>query len=183
MGAEETIVLVPYDLRWPAEFREIGRALRAALGPTAARIDHVGSTSVATLDAKPVIDIQLSVLSLVPDAPYRPPIEALGFEFRPENPDRSKRFFRRPPRSRGIHVHVRLVGSFEEQLNLLFRDYLRAHEAARQEYAKAKWELAARFRNDREGYVRAKEPVVWSLLTRAHDWLQATGWSPGPSDA
>ncbi len=180
---DEPIVIVDPDPGWSNEFRTIGRRLREALGPTALRIDHVGSTAVPGLDAKPVIDLQISVADLEPEGPYRAPLEQLGFEFDPANPDRSKRFFRAPLGSRRIHVHVRRVGSFDEQLNLLFRDFLRAHESARLEYADAKRALAERFRADREAYVRAKEPVVWSLLRRAHDWMEAVGWSPGPSDA
>ena len=183
MGGEDPIEIVPYDPGWPAEFREIGRRLRAALGPAALRIDHIGSTSVVGLDAKPVVDVQVSVPTLDPDRPFREPMERLGYVYRSANPDRSKRFFREPPGSRRTHVHVRRSGSFDEQLNLLFRDYLRAKEDARREYASVKRELAVRFCDDREGYVRAKEPTVWALLRRAHDWLEDTGWTPGPTDA
>ena len=182
MDAEDPIVVVPADPQWPAEFREIATRLRAALGPVALRIDHVGSTAVPGLDAKPVIDVQVSVASLEPDDPYRRPLERLGFEFHEANPDRSKRFFREPRGSRRVHLHLRVAGSFDEQLNLLLRDYLRSDAGARDEYARAKRALASAFREDRDGYVQAKEPVVWSLLLRAHDWLQATGWSPGRTD-
>ncbi|MGA9840603.1 MAG: GrpB family protein [Thermoplasmata archaeon] len=180
---EAPIIIVPYDPAWPGLFRSIGTALRTTLGPVAARIDHVGSTSIPGLDAKPIIDIQVSVAHLDPDAPYRLPLEQAGYLWIPDNPDRTKRFFQPSSGSPPSHVHVRPVGCFDEQLNLLLRDYLRAHGEAASEYARVKWELAARFRNDRGGYVRAKEPTVWSLLVRAHDWAQRTGWSPGPSDA
>lgn len=183
MTNNDPIIIVPADPRWPEEFRGIASRLRAALGKVALRIDHVGSTAVPDLDAKPVIDIQISVASLELDAPFRTPMEKLGFGLRSAKGDRSKRLFREPPGMRRIHVHVRRAGSFDEQLNLLLRDYLRAHEDARHEYARTKWELASKFRDDREGYVHAKEPTVWALLVKAHDWLEQTGWSPGPSDA
>ena len=182
MGPEAPIVLVPYDPRWPEEFREIATRLRAALRSVALRIDHVGSTSVPGLDAKPVIDVQVSVASLTPDAPFREPMAGLGYRLDEHNPDRTKRFFLGPEGARATHVHVRELGSFDERLNLLLRDYLRTHPDAAAEYARVKWELAKTFRNDREGYVRAKEPTVWSILRRAHDWSQETGWRPGPSD-
>jgi len=182
MASEEPIVIVPYDPRWPGEFRDIGRRLRSALGPVALRIDHVGSTAVPGLDAKPVIDVQVSVASLEPDIHYLQPLEALRFRFHRENPDRTKRFFLGPEGERRIHVHVRRAGSFDEQLNLLLRDYLRTHSDSAHEYARVKWALAEKFRHDRDGYVRAKEPTVWSLLQKAHDWAQETGWSAGPSD-
>jgi GrpB-like predicted nucleotidyltransferase (UPF0157 family) len=182
MPEEDPIVVVPYDPRWSEEFREIGGRLRRALGATALRIDHVGSTSVVGLEAKPVIDLQISVLRLEPEAAFRAPMTRLGFVYPPANVDRSKRFFREPPGTRRTHVHVRRAGSFDEQLNLLLRDYLRTHPDACRAYARAKLELAARFRTDREGYVRAKGPTVWALLREAHDWLEEIGWQPAPSD-
>jgi len=182
MAAEEPIVVVAYDPKWPEEFREVGRRLRSALGTVALRIDHVGSTAVPGLDAKPVIDVQVSVASLEPETAYHRPLESLRFRFHRDNSDRTKRFFLGPEGERRIHVHVRRAGSFDEQLNLLLRDYLRAHAESAKDYARVKWSLAETFRNDREGYVRAKEPTVWSLLRKAHDWAQESGWTPGPSD-
>jgi len=161
----------------------MGGLLRGALRETAVRIDHVGSTSVVGLDAKPVIDIQVSVLQLEPDTSFRGPMDELGFVYWPTNVDRSKRFFREPPGARRTHVHVRRAGSFDEQLNLLLRDYLRTHSEACRTYASVKHELATRFRHDRDGYVRAKAATVWSLLSQAHEWLQEVGWQPTASDA
>ena len=183
MEREDPIVVVRSDSRWPAEFKGIGLRLRRTLGATALRIDHIGSTAIAGLDAKPVIDVQISVATLDPDSAFRVPLEELGFVFRATNEDRSKRFFREPAGTRRAHIHVRRAGSFDEQLNLLLRDYLRTHRKDRNEYARAKWEFAAEHRRDREGYVRAKGPTIWCLLLKAHDWLEETGWSPGPSDA
>jgi GrpB-like predicted nucleotidyltransferase (UPF0157 family) len=182
-GAQAPIIVVGYDANWPEQFQAIGTRVRSALGSAALRIDHVGSTAVPGLDAKPIIDVQVSVTSLTPDAPFRAPLESLGFELEPENPDRTKRYFRSPPKMPATHLHVRPAGAFDEQLNLLFRDYLRSHPETAREYARTKWALAERFRNDRPGYVRAKEPTVWSILVAAHDWAQASGWFPGPSDA
>lgn len=181
--AEDPIVIVSYDPTWPSEFTQLASTIRKALSHTATRIDHIGSTAVPRLDAKPVIDIQVSVSNLEPDAPFRRPLESAGFRFNKGNPDLTKRFFREPPGARRAHIHVRRAGSFDEQLNLLLRDYLRTHREAAEEYAATKRSLAPKFGNDREGYVRAKEPEVWSLLIRAHDWAQKIGWSPGPTDA
>jgi GrpB-like predicted nucleotidyltransferase (UPF0157 family) len=181
--AEASIIIAGYDPSWPREFAEIGAKLRGALGATALRIDHVGSTSVPGLDAKSIIDIQVSVLRLEPPDSYFVPLESLGYRFHASNPDLTKRFFREPPGTRRAHIHVRRSGSFDGALNLLFRDFLRSHPDASQEYAQAKYDLAARFQDDREGYVLAKGPAVWSILRRAHDWAQASGWSPGEADA
>ncbi|HYA54740.1 MAG TPA: GrpB family protein [Thermoplasmata archaeon] len=182
MAPEEPVVIVRYDPAWSDVFQKLGSELRTLLGPVARRIDHVGSTAVPGLDAKPVIDVQVSVDSLQPERPYLQPLTAGGYRWNSDNPDRSKRFFREPEGAPRAHLHVRAVGSFDEQLNLLFRDYLRTHSDSAAEYARTKWTLAERFRTDREGYVRAKEPTVWELLRRAHDWAQETGWSAGPTD-
>ena len=182
MVAPAPIVIVPSDPAWPDAFRRIGGRVRATLGPVALRVDHVGSTSVPGLDAKPIVDLQVSVAALLPEEPYRDPLTANGFRFRPDNPDRTKRFFLGPVDEPTAHLHVRERGSFDERLNLLLRDYLRTHAEPAREYARMKWELAGQYRDDREGYIRAKEPTIWAILRLAHDWAQSTGWSPGPSD-
>ncbi|QNP75820.1 GrpB family protein [Streptomyces roseirectus] len=174
--------IVPYDPAWPTEFTALAARLRPAL-PDALRIDHIGSTSVPGLAAKPVIDVQISVPALTPDDDFRTPLEALGFRYRRDNPDRSKRYFREPEDTRRIHIHVRRAGSLDEQLNLVFRDFLRARPETARRYAEAKRELAARHRHDAEAYTEGKSPFIWATLREAAVWAQETGWEPGPSDA
>jgi GrpB-like predicted nucleotidyltransferase (UPF0157 family) len=82
---------------------------------------------VPGLDAKPVIDIQISVASFEPLDDYRLPMEELGYVYRGDNPERTKRYFRESPGQRRTHIHVRRLGSWSEQFALLFRDYLRAN--------------------------------------------------------
>lgn len=183
MPSEDPIIVVPADTAWPEEFRRIAAPIRTALGDVALRIDHVGSTSVPGLDAKPILDLQVSVERLEPMERYRPALEKLGYRWQDDNPDVSKRFFRQRVDGRGVHIHVREAGTFDEQLNLLFRDYLRTHAEDARTYARNKWGLAEKFRNDRTGYVAAKDPTVWEILRSAHDWAQQSGWRPGPSDA
>jgi GrpB-like predicted nucleotidyltransferase (UPF0157 family) len=177
------VEIVAYDPSWPARFAELGRELRAGLGEVALRIDHIGSTAVPGLAAKPVIDIQISVADLEPLATYRQSLERLGYVYRADNLERTKRYFREPPGRRRTHVHVRRAGSFSEQWALLFRDYLRAHREVAAEYEAVKRRLALRFRDDRHGYTNAKVPFLWEVIHRADDWAQARGWLPGPSDA
>lgn len=164
-------------------FASLGRKLRAALREVALRIDHIGSTSVAGLDAKPVIDVQVSVAALEPDGLFSEPLESAGFVYRRDNPDRTKRYFREPPGQQRTHIHVRRAGSFSEQYALLFRDYLRHDDARAAAYAALKHQLAAEYEHDRQGYVEAKAGFVWDTVRRADDWAQARGWQPGPSDA
>jgi GrpB-like predicted nucleotidyltransferase (UPF0157 family) len=179
----DLITVVSYDPAWPVIFGQLGPQLRAALGGVALRIDHLGSTAVPGLAAKPIVDIQISVERLEPVEPFRLPLEATGFLYRTSNTERTKRYFREPPGQRRTHIHVRRAGSFSEQFPLLFRDFLRADPAAALDYGRRKRALAARFTNDRRGYLEAKLPITWEVLRRADQWAQHTGWEPGPSDA
>jgi GrpB-like predicted nucleotidyltransferase (UPF0157 family) len=179
----DPIEVATYDPAWPARFSVLGATLRHALGATALRIDHIGSTSIPGLDAKPIIDVQVSVASFDPFDPICAAMEEIGFRHRPDNPDRSKRYFRELPDTSRTHLHFRRSGSWPEQFALLFRDYLRAHDSDRDDYARLKHELAAQFRFDRAMYVDAKAPFIWSVMQKADVWSQAIGWVPGPSDA
>ena len=179
----ERIEVVPYDTGWPALFSRRGAKLRAALGDVALRVDHIGSTSVQGLAAKPVIDIQVSVTSLEPIGAYRLPLEGLGFNYRIDNADLTKRYFREAPGSRRAHIHVRRSGSWAEQFSLLFRDYMRTHQEDAARYAELKRRLAAQYGEDRHGYTEAKEPFIWEVMRLADRWSQDVGWEPGTSDA
>lgn len=182
---EEPIVVVVYDPVWPEEFRQSAAGMRDALGTVALRIDHIGSTAVAGLVAKPVIDIQISVQSFEPERAFRTPLERLGFRFRSDNLERTKRYFREPPGTRRTHIHVRRHGSWNEQFALLFRDYLRAHPEAATRYGKEKVALAQQFSRpgERQAYVEAKEPIIWATMREADAWAKTNGWQPGPPDA
>lgn len=179
----EPVVIVAYDPAWPERFATLGGALREALGQVAVRIDHIGSTAVPGLAAKPVLDVQISVAAFDPLAAYAGPLAALGFAHRADNPDRTKRYFREAPGSPRTHIHVRRAGSWTEQQALLFRDYMRAHEYEARAYAELKRRLATLHRLDRHAYTEAKGDFIWAVLRRADAWSQATGWLPGPSDA
>jgi GrpB-like predicted nucleotidyltransferase (UPF0157 family) len=178
----DPIRVVAYDDAWPARFLQLSRALRAALGEVALRIDHIGSTAVPGLPAKPVIDVQVSVAAFEPLDAFRAPLERLGYVFRADNRELTKRYFRESPGHRRTHIHVRRAGSFSEQLALLFRDFLRTHPDWAQRYADVKLALAERYANDRAGYTERKRPFTWEALAAADAWAQRTGWLPGPSD-
>lgn len=178
------IIIEKYDPQWPRIFRDMAGKLRQAIGPTAIRIDHIGSTSIPGLDAKPIIDIQISVAAFDPMEPYRAPLEGLGFEYRDKNPELTKRYFKEPQGvAERTHIHVRRAGSFSEQFPLLFRDYMRFHATAASEYARLKLQLAEQYRDDRHAYTEAKDAFIWDLMRRADRWAQDTGWQPGTSDA
>ncbi|TCN40130.1 GrpB-like predicted nucleotidyltransferase (UPF0157 family) [Kribbella orskensis] len=180
----EGIVVVAYDDAWPAIFAEVGVRLRREIGDTAQRIDHIGSTAVIGLDAKPIVDIQISVASFEPLDAFRAPIERAGFIHRPDNPERTKRYFRERPGERRTHIHVRRAGSFSEQFSLLFREFLRSHPDHAQKYAELKRRLAKQYSSpeQRSDYVEAKTPFIWHTIHLAAEWAQSTGWEPPLSD-
>ncbi|WP_090582455.1 GrpB family protein [Paenibacillus sp. OV219] len=178
----DPIIVVPYDPIWALEFQEIGARMRQSLGDRATRIDHIGSSAIAGLAAKPVIDIQISVRALEPVNVYQQPLESLGYVYRAGNGERTKRYFREGTGMRRTHIHVREEGSFGEQFALLFRDYVRAMPNEASYYEEAKLRLMELYRDDRERYVDEKEPYIWDIMRRASSWSQETGWRPGISD-
>jgi GrpB-like predicted nucleotidyltransferase (UPF0157 family) len=172
----DPIEVVAYDEKWPTRFESLRTRLAEVLGPTARRIEHVGSTAVAGLPAKPVIDIQVSVDNLQAESAYVPAIEALGVQLRSR--DSEHRFFR--PFSglpREVHIHVCALGGEWEKRHLLFRDYLRADAPAREAYAASKNLAAMRWSDDRVAYTEAKDHRIRELMVAADAWARLTGWS------
>jgi GrpB-like predicted nucleotidyltransferase (UPF0157 family) len=168
----DPIEIVLYSETWPNLYAGWRNRLAEALGSTARRIEHVGSTAVPGLPAKPIIDIQVSVDDVEDEPRYVPPIEALGIQLR--NRDLEHRFFR--PFSglpRGVQVHVCGMGSEWERRHLLFRDYLRADAAARQAYVTAKQRAAQRWRDDRVAYTEAKDGQIRELIAAAEVWARS----------
>lgn len=164
--APEAVEVVPYDPAWAARFERWRERLATELRDVAVRIEHVGSTAVPGLDAKPVIDIQVSVRDLAREELYVPPMEALNLQLRSR--DAEHRFLR--PSAwlpRDVHVHVCVVDSAWEREHLLIRDHLRADSQARDEYAALKREAATTWRDDRVGYTEAKTALILDMLDAA----------------
>lgn len=177
------IHIVKWNPEWIELFGSLAAELRGALGDTAIRIDHIGSTAVPGLAAKPIVDIQVSVADLQALRDFAEPLARLGYRFREDNPERTKRYFREPPGARRTHVHVRERGSWHEQWALLFRDYMRAHPSEHSAYVALKQRLAAADSADMEAYTAGKADLFWEIIRRADQWAKDTGWRPGPSDA
>jgi GrpB-like predicted nucleotidyltransferase (UPF0157 family) len=185
MQAGDPVWIAPYDRTWPEQFQRLALPLRQALGAVALRIDHIGSTSIPGLAAKPIIDIQIAVADFDPLDAYRLPLEHLGYIFRADNPEQTKRYFRESLGQQRVHIHVRRAGSFSEQFALLFRDYVRSHPDIASQYAQLKIGLARQYSRieDRTAYTEAKRPFIWQVIALADEWAQQTGWFPGSSDA
>ena len=167
------IEIVPYDLRWPGHFATEAAKLRAAFGELALGIEHVGSTAVPGLAAKPVIDIQVSVASLAPPERFLPPLALLGYHPVPLGDfDLVYPWFVKPPDWPSTHhVHLCVQGEEQERRHLAFRDHLRRHPAAAADYVALKRGLAAAHHGNtlesREAYSLAKTAFVESVLARA----------------
>lgn len=167
------ITIVEYDPSWPARFRAEQVRIRKALGDRALRIDHVGSTAVPGLAAKPIVDIQVSVADVADEAGYLPQLEAAGYHLRVRQPDH--RMVR--TEQLDVHVHVCPAGGRWERDHLLFGDWLRATPADRIAYEKHKRELAAQQWFDMNQYAEAKGGLIDEILGRAREWAARTGWS------
>lgn len=167
------IRVVDYDLAWPERFRHEAARIRAALGD-GVRVEHIGSTSVPGLAAKPVVDILLVLDDPGDEGSYVPALERAGYELRVREPQFWEHRMLRTP-ARDVHVHVLPPASPEVERYLLFRDRLRAVPEERESYAATKRELAARQWRTMQHYAEAKTEVVEAIIARAVAARDAAG--------
>ena len=160
------VTLADYDPAWPVLFEREAARIRSILGERVRLLEHVGSTSVPGLPAKPIIDIVLAVPDSSDEAAYLPPMEAAGYVLRIREPEWFEhRLFRGT--DPGTNVHVFTVGSSEIDRMLAFRDWLRSRDDERQLYERTKRELAARDWKYVQHYADAKTDVVEAIIARA----------------
>ncbi len=187
------VEITPYKSEWKTEFEQIAAFLRQVMGNLALRIDHIGSTAVPGLDAKDIIDIQVTVKAL--DQNVLNALTAAGFVHRAdvsgdhlppgrdqEEADWQKWLFKPPPGWRAVNLHVRIAGAPNQRYPLLFRDFLRSHPLFVQAYARLKWSLAP-YMPDRHTYADVKDPAVDLIFLAAEEWAAQTGWQIPPPDA
>jgi GrpB-like predicted nucleotidyltransferase (UPF0157 family) len=186
------IEIVAYKASWPDEFQVVGGRIRSALGPLAAAIHHIGSTSVPGMPAKDIIDIQLTVRAL--EDPVDEALNAIGFEVAPFNLDHApwglevsardmeKRYFRATAGAR-THLHVRSADRLNQRYALICRDYLRSHPMAASAYGEIKRQLAKRFAADADSYYDIKDPVFDVIMSGGFEWAEFSNWVPPPTDA
>lgn len=180
------MAVVPYDVEWPDAFLALAGRVEAALGSLALEVDHIGSTSVPGLWAKDCIDIQVRVHALNEDEIVSR-FEKVGFRVRPEAWNRvevaagrewPKLVFAPPVGERATNVHVRHALSATARRNLLFRDFLRASDTARNAWGDFKQHLA-RMGVDIYQYGQAKAGPTEILMIAAENWAADTGWVLG----
>jgi GrpB-like predicted nucleotidyltransferase (UPF0157 family) len=163
-GREGGLVrLVPSRAEWPERFARERARIAAALDRKAELIEHIGSTSVPGLDAKPIVDILVAVAA--PDDPaVCAALEGAGYVLRVDE-GAEHRMFRTPERD--VHVHLWVAGSPDVTRHLEFRDRLRSSDADRDAYARLKRRLAEREWDDVNDYADAKGPLIGEILERA----------------
>jgi GrpB-like predicted nucleotidyltransferase (UPF0157 family) len=162
----ERVVIVEYDHEWPAMFAREAASIRAALGDRALQIEHVGSTSVPGLAAKPVIDILLVVSDSADEAAYVPDLEARGYSVRIREPEwYEHRLFNGD--AAPLNLHVLSAGCEEIDRMIVFRDWLRTNAADRDLYERTKRQLAESAWSSVQDYADAKTAVVGEIMTRA----------------
>jgi GrpB-like predicted nucleotidyltransferase (UPF0157 family) len=160
------VLLADYDPAWPAHYAREAERIRAALGERALLLEHVGSTSVPGLAAKPKIDMVLAVADSADEAAYVPPLEAAGYVLHIREPDwHEHRLFKGPDTD--INLHVFSAGHPEIARMLAFRDWLRSNEEDRLLYERTKRELAARTWAYTQNYADAKTAVAEEIIARA----------------
>jgi GrpB-like predicted nucleotidyltransferase (UPF0157 family) len=164
-GVEKSRVrIVDYDPAWPAKFKMHARIIADALGDSDLVIEHIGSTSVPGLAAKPIIDILVVVQDSADESVYLSQLEAAGYVLRVREPEWNEhRMFRTP--ARDVHVHIYSSGCHEIQRNLIFRDRLRQNVADRLRYEQVKRQLAAQDWPDMNAYADAKTEVIESIIS------------------
>jgi len=204
MQAVRILEIVQPRESWATDFKLAAARVREAFGALALRVDHIGSTSVPGLDAKDIIDIQVTVASLTPAEPIVDALARSGVTFREHLTDDhwplggssapsgwTKLVGSTPgqaaadaqPGQVGVNVHVRMAGNPNQRYALLFRDYLRHDAAVAATYALIKHNLARIAPGNFDAYYAVKDPVCDLVMAAAERWAQQTDWSPGPSDA
>ena len=166
------IYLVAYDDTWPERFAEERGAILAVLGARAVAVEHIGSTAIPRIAAKPVIDIMVLIESIAEAPALFEPLGRLDYQYHPyaEDVTPERRWFCKPNLAhRTHHLHLVQADSPFHYNHLLFRDYLRVHAEEAARYEALKRDLAARFPEDREAYTDAKGPFVGAVLQKARE--------------
>jgi GrpB-like predicted nucleotidyltransferase (UPF0157 family) len=160
------VVIAEYDPAWPERYTLEAARIRQGLGDGVLLLEHVGSTSVPGLAAKPIIDILLVVADSADEGAYVPALEAAGYQLRIREPDWEAHRMLRTPEA-DVNLHVFSTGSVEVERMLLLRDHLRTNDADRRRYETVKRELATATWLTVQHYADAKTEIVESILANA----------------
>lgn len=168
IGGREHVVItvVGYDPRWPRRFEDTAERVRGVLGGNALSVEHIGSTSVPGLAAKPIVDMLLTVSDVADEDACVPALESIGFVLRVREP--AHRMLRTVERDTHLHVYQPDRAEVRDHLDL--RDWLRVDAEDRARYATEKRRLAEQRWRDMNDYADAKTDIIRDILTRARVW-------------
>ena len=160
------IEIVSYDREWSRKFEQHAMIIVDSIGINALQVEHIGSTSVPGLVAKPIIDILVVVVDSANESSYLPQLEAAGYLLRVREPNWNEhRMFRTPEKD--VHIHIYSVGCPEIQRNLIFRNRLRQNAEDRNLYGETKRNLATQEWSDMNAYANAKTEVIENIIARS----------------
>ena len=165
-STRNTIYLASYDPTWTSLFSQLEKQIYQVLGDGVLLLEHVGSTAVPGLSAKPIIDMVLAVPDSTDESFYVKPLQVEGYTLRRREPDWHEHRLLNTPKVRG-NLHVFSDGCEEIEQMLLFRDWLRNHDEDKSLYQKTKHELASRTWKTTQNYADAKTEVIQAILARA----------------
>jgi len=171
IGLSRGIVkLAPYTDQWKDEFNKEKALLSSTVGNYVLAIEHVGSTSIEGLDAKPIIDIAMGVKSLNAVNDFRRSLEAIGYNYRGNGGIEGRVLFAKGSEElRTHHLHIEILNGGIWKNHIYFRDYLRLHREYINEYSNLKNELALKFADDRSAYTKEKDKFISMVLEKARE--------------
>jgi GrpB-like predicted nucleotidyltransferase (UPF0157 family) len=168
MAPEETVHIVPYDPSWPEKFAIEKNLVEETLGSwIAGGVHHVGSTAIPGMSAKPIIDIMVGVKNLNGAKACIPFLEQIQYCYYPYKPDEMIWFCKPSPYKRTHHLYIMEVSHPEWKARIAFRDYLKNHPEAKEEYRKLKTQLAEKYSTDREAYTESKTEFVKMIVSKS----------------
>lgn len=170
--SKDKVVLEPYNSNWVTQYEDERAAIMDGIGGYIIDIQHVGSTSIPNLDAKPIIDIAVGIEELDVGTKFIEPLKKIGYEYRSDAGVKGRHFFAKgSAESRTHYLHVEIFGGELWENHILFRDYLREHGDVMEQYRNIKKELAGLFYNDRGTYTSRKTDFIANVLERAKQEL------------
>ena len=162
------VVLNEFNAEWEKQFEYEKKRIMAAVGNQIDGIEHIGSTSIRGLKAKPIIDIMIGVRNIESTSAFVQPLSEAEYEYVPKPEVTDRKFFRKGLRGNGTcHLHICEIHSTEWIEKTVFRDYLRKHPESAEEYALLKSELAIQYKYDRPAYTQQKEPFIKDIIKKA----------------
>jgi GrpB-like predicted nucleotidyltransferase (UPF0157 family) len=166
------VEVVPHNPNWRSEFEAESTRVTVALGENVVAIHHIGSSSISTIHAKPIIDMLVEVSSIAKIDDRNLQMQALGYEWMGEFGIIGRRFFRKDNSAgmRTHHIHIFEVESAQVKRHLAFRDYLNVHPEEAQQYSQLKQQLARRYPHDIQGYMDGKNGFIQSIDIKATEW-------------